>query len=281
MSDQTMAGRTVLVTGASDGIGAETARVLAAKGATVHVTGRSADKLRPVAEAVGTEPLVADFSRLDDVRRLADQVGERVETLDLLMNNAGGTFAPVEEDPRRPRAQLPGQPPGAVPAHQPAAPTAGGGRRVAGGQHLQHRQPDGQDRARRPRLRAPPGDRVPGLRHRQADEHRLHPRHRPALVRRRRRLGRRPPRPGGSSFGRDSWFVGLAYRSPLKRFATISVPDGAAPLIALAERGPDPEINGRYFSRFKADGRENKQAHDQSVIDGLWERSAALVGLQG
>ena len=47
MSDQTMAGRTVLVTGASDGIGAETARVLAAKGATVHVTGRSADKLRP------------------------------------------------------------------------------------------------------------------------------------------------------------------------------------------------------------------------------------------
>jgi NAD(P)-dependent dehydrogenase (short-subunit alcohol dehydrogenase family) len=95
MSDQTMAGRTVLVTGASDGIGAETARVLASRGATVHVTGRSADKLRPVAEAVGTEPLVADFSRLDDVRRLADQLGERVETLDLLMNNAGGTFAPT------------------------------------------------------------------------------------------------------------------------------------------------------------------------------------------
>ena len=40
-----MAGRTVLVTGASDGIGAETARALAARGATVHVTGRSADKL--------------------------------------------------------------------------------------------------------------------------------------------------------------------------------------------------------------------------------------------
>jgi hypothetical protein len=38
-------------------------------------------------------------------------------------------------------------------------------------------------------------------------------------------------------------------------------------MIALAERGPDPEINGRYFSRFKVDGRENKQASDQSVID--------------
>jgi hypothetical protein len=83
----------------------------------------------------------------------------------------------------------------------------------------------------------------------------------------------------GSSFGRDSWFVGLLYRSPLKRWGTIIIPAGAAPLIALAERGPDPEINGRYFSRFRADGRERKQASDQSVIDGLWERSAALIGL--
>jgi NAD(P)-dependent dehydrogenase (short-subunit alcohol dehydrogenase family) len=87
------------------------------------------------------------------------------------------------------------------------------------------------------------------------------------------------PGPVGSSFGRDSWFVGLLYRSPLKRLATISVPDGAAPLIALAERGPDPALNGLYFSRFKAHGRENKQARDQAVIDGLWQRSAALVGL--
>ena len=38
-----------------------------------------------------------------------------------------------------------------------------------------------------------------------------------------------PPGPVGSSFGRDSWMVGLLCRSPLKRFATISVPDGAAP----------------------------------------------------
>jgi short-subunit dehydrogenase len=93
MSEQTMAGRTVLVTGASDGIGAETARVLASKGATVLVTGRSAEKLRPVAEAVGTDPLIADFSRLDDVRRLADQLNERVDKIDVLMNNAGGTTA--------------------------------------------------------------------------------------------------------------------------------------------------------------------------------------------
>ena len=53
----------------------------------MHVTGHSADKLRPVAEAVGTEHLIADFSRLDDVRRLADQVGEAAETLDTFASN--------------------------------------------------------------------------------------------------------------------------------------------------------------------------------------------------
>jgi hypothetical protein len=83
----------------------------------------------------------------------------------------------------------------------------------------------------------------------------------------------------GSSFGRDSFFIGLLYRTPLARFATITVPEGAAPLVALAERGADPEIDGRYFSRFHIDGRENKQASDRSLIDGLWERSEALVGL--
>src|SRR5215218_2854828 len=108
MTDQTMTGRTVLVTGASDGIGAETARVLAARGATVHVTGRSADKLRPVAEAVGTEPLVADFSRLDDVRRLAAEVGDRTDRIDVLMNNAGGTFSPKQrtDDGHEPNFQV-------------------------------------------------------------------------------------------------------------------------------------------------------------------------------
>jgi NAD(P)-dependent dehydrogenase (short-subunit alcohol dehydrogenase family) len=87
------------------------------------------------------------------------------------------------------------------------------------------------------------------------------------------------PGPVGSSFGRDSWFIGILYRSPFKHLGTISVPEGAAPLIALAESGAGSELNGRYFSRFKVDGRENKQARDQSVIDGLWERSAALVGI--
>ncbi|MBS2937714.1 SDR family NAD(P)-dependent oxidoreductase [Nocardioides sp. J2M5] len=279
MSDQTMAGRTVLVTGASDGIGAETAKVLAQRGATVHVTGRSADKLRPVAEAVGTEPLVADFSRLDDVRRLAEQVRERVGSLDVLMNNAGGTFAPTRttHDGHEPNFQV------------------------------NHLAPFLLTNLLRPTLAAADRSLVVNTssianlvgkvvlddldyEHRKAREFAAYGTGKLMNILFTRGITDRwaddgiasvavHPGPVGSSFGRDSWLVGLLYRTPLARFATISVPDGAAPLITLAERGPDPEINGRYFSRFTIDGRENKQAHDRTLIDGLWERSAELVGL--
>ncbi|WP_310530304.1 SDR family NAD(P)-dependent oxidoreductase [Nocardioides sp.] len=279
MSEQTMAGRTVLVTGASDGIGAETARVLAASGATVLVTGRSADKLRPVAEAVGTEPLVADFSRLDDVRRLADQVGERVGTLDVLMNNAGGMFAPSKKtsDGHEPNFQVNHLAPFLLTNLLHAQLAAARSSLVVNTSSVANLMGkvvlDDLD-----------------YEHRRAIEFPAYGTGKLMNILFTRGIAQRwsadgivsaavHPGPVGSSFGRDSWFVGLLYRSPLKRFATISVPDGAAPLVALAERGPDPEIDGLYFSRFTAHGRENKQARDQKVIDGLWERSAALVGL--
>lgn len=277
MSDGTMSGRTVLVTGASDGIGAEAARVLAAKGATVHVTGRSASKLAPVAEAVGTEPLVADFSRLDDVRRLADQVRERVGTLDVLMNNAGGTFSPSRRTPdgHEPNFQVNHLAPFLLTTLLHEQLTAAGSSLVvntSSAANLMGRIVlDDLDHE-----------------HRRAWEFAAYGTGKLMNIVFTRGIAQRwsadgvvsvavHPGPVGSSFGRDSWLVGLLYRSPLKRLATISVPEGAAPLVALAERGPDPDLNGRYFSRFEVDGRENKQAHDQSVITGLWERSAALV----
>ncbi len=279
MSEQTMTGRTVLVTGASDGIGAETARVLAARGATVHVTGRSLEKLRPVAEEVGTEPLVADFSRLDDVRRLADRVGERVGSLDVLVNNAGGTFAPS-------RTTYDG--------HEPNF-------------QVNHLAPFLLTNLLHPRLAAAGSSLVLNTssianlagkivlddldyQHRRATELRGYGTGKLMNIVFTRGITQRwaedgvvavavHPGPVGSSFGRDSRLVGLLYRTPLRRLATISVADGAAPLVALVERGPDPSIDGCYFSRFKANGREHAQAHDQRIIDGLWERSASLTGL--
>jgi NAD(P)-dependent dehydrogenase (short-subunit alcohol dehydrogenase family) len=74
-----------LVTGATDGIGKETARELVARGWHVLVHGRTQKKATAAAKDVGGEPVWGDFSKLDEVRALADQVGE----LDVLINNAG------------------------------------------------------------------------------------------------------------------------------------------------------------------------------------------------
>jgi len=84
-----MTGQTVVVTGASSGIGAAAARQLHQLGAEVHVIGRSADRTSQVAAEVGTDPIIADFARLDDVRAAADEVLARCPRLDVLVNNAG------------------------------------------------------------------------------------------------------------------------------------------------------------------------------------------------
>jgi NAD(P)-dependent dehydrogenase (short-subunit alcohol dehydrogenase family) len=85
-----LTGKTILVTGASSGIGRAAALRLAAGGATVLVHGRSTSRTSDVARAVGTAPLIADFSRLADVRRLADAVQEQTGQLDAILHNAGG-----------------------------------------------------------------------------------------------------------------------------------------------------------------------------------------------
>src|SRR4051812_43445206 len=84
---------TVLVTGASTGIGAAAARQLFKLGAEVHVVGRSPERTRAIASEVGTEAIIADFARLADVRAVAEQVLARCPRLDILVNNAGLTLS--------------------------------------------------------------------------------------------------------------------------------------------------------------------------------------------
>jgi NAD(P)-dependent dehydrogenase (short-subunit alcohol dehydrogenase family) len=82
-------GRTVVVTGASSGIGAAGAVELARLGATVVPIGRDERRLAKVARQVGGEGLRADFASLDEVRRLAGELLARHERIDVLVNNAG------------------------------------------------------------------------------------------------------------------------------------------------------------------------------------------------
>jgi NAD(P)-dependent dehydrogenase (short-subunit alcohol dehydrogenase family) len=80
---------TIIITGASDGIGAASARQLKAKGHQVVIVGRSRSKTEAVARELAVPFHVADYARLADVRRLASEL-ERYERIDVLANNAGG-----------------------------------------------------------------------------------------------------------------------------------------------------------------------------------------------
>ena len=82
--------KTIVITGASDGIGAAAAAQLAASGHRVAVVGRSPDKTKKVAEAIGADHFVADFADLAQVRRLAAELLAKYGTIDVLANNAGG-----------------------------------------------------------------------------------------------------------------------------------------------------------------------------------------------
>ncbi|QQC60182.1 SDR family NAD(P)-dependent oxidoreductase [Rothia kristinae] len=86
-----MPGKTIVLTGASDGIGAAAARRLSADGHRVVVIGRSPEKTRAVAEdAAASSWHTADFARLDDVVALAQRLREEVPHIDVLAHNAGG-----------------------------------------------------------------------------------------------------------------------------------------------------------------------------------------------
>lgn len=85
--------RTIIITGASDGIGAAASRQLAQEEVRLILVGRSPEKTRAVASATGAEYHVADFTRLDEVRDLAEALRGDCERIDVLANNAGGIFS--------------------------------------------------------------------------------------------------------------------------------------------------------------------------------------------
>lgn len=99
-----MQGKTVLISGATNGIGKVTAVELAKLGAQVVIIGRNpvktADTLREIQAAssnTDVHALTADLSSMAEVRRVANEFKAQFKRLDVLLNNAGGVFASREE----------------------------------------------------------------------------------------------------------------------------------------------------------------------------------------
>src|SRR3954451_16441579 len=87
-----------VVTGASSGIGLETARKLAAEGAQVLMVGRDAERLEAAAGEIGADWVAADVTDADADERIVATCAEQMGGIDVLVNNAGTSFAKALDD---------------------------------------------------------------------------------------------------------------------------------------------------------------------------------------
>jgi NAD(P)-dependent dehydrogenase (short-subunit alcohol dehydrogenase family) len=272
-------GKTVVITGASSGIGAAAARRLAERGATVAVVGRSAERTTTVARQVGGRAHLADYGRLDDVRRLAADLLAAYGRIDVLANNAGAIFTrrTISADGHEMTLQVNYLAPflltNLLLDRLAAAPD--GARVINTGSNAYRRARldlDDLDGAGRPRR-----------------DQQAYPASKLATILFTRELPRRTLNTGitavafhpgfvATDIGRDSPVFRLM-NSRLGRAVLPTPRRGAEPLLHLATVA-DPEIiNGGYFNRLKPEDPANEQARDPLLARRLWERSTELVGL--
>lgn len=89
-----MSGKTIIITGASDGVGAAAARELKARGEHVVIVGRTPEKTAALARELDVPHHIADYSDLSQVRALAADLDAAYPRIDVLANNAGAIMGP-------------------------------------------------------------------------------------------------------------------------------------------------------------------------------------------
>lgn len=99
-----MENKLILITGASDGIGKETAKTLAKQGHSIIIQGRNKQKTEAAFEEIKRETgnqnidmYLADFLSLAETKKFADTIKQKYDHLDVLINNAGAQFTDTRE----------------------------------------------------------------------------------------------------------------------------------------------------------------------------------------
>lgn len=270
-----MKDKVVVITGASDGIGAAAAVALHRMGATVVPVGRSPEKTARTAALVDAEPRVADFTNLDSVRALAAGLVGDFDRIDVLMNNAGGTWPhrQLTVDGHETTFQLNHLAPFLLTNLLRDRLRAGRARVVttSSAAHMMgHVRLDDLDSSRWYLEFTAYGTTklenilfTSELARRWADDGVTAASVHPGVV--------------ATSFGRDSAIIRFAYQTPAKRL--MRTPEqGADSLVWLASAPPSEWRNGGYHADRKP-ARVRGQATSVTLAGGLWERSAALVDL--
>lgn len=269
--------KTIVITGASDGIGAAAARALHASGHRVVIVGRSAHKTQAIARELGVTYHLADFARLDDVRQLAADLASAYERIDVLANNAGGVFG----DPAKtvdgfektfqinhlaPFLLTSSLLPTLIASRASVIQTSSIGARSGNVviDDLDH------DRDFTP-VRAYGTAKLENILFTAELDRRY----------RAQGLASAAFHPGNvaSNFAMesDSW---LKYLAKAIRPFLITPDKGAAQLIWLATTTPGSEwTSGTYYEKFTPARRVNPQAHDANLARELWDRSEALLGI--
>lgn len=277
-----MQGRICVVTGATDGIGRQTALGLAQRGAAVTIVGRDEAKTRSVVgqlqDETGNQEIAgetADLSSIAAVRDLGRRLGERLPRIDVLVNNAGGYFAERRE-------------------------TVDGLEHTFALNHLSYVQ---LTDLLLPSLRAAPAGRIVNVAsgvHRGVgldfDDLQTMDRHNGWLAYRRsklmnvmftyalaRRLTGGPVtanvlHPGfvRSRFGHNNsgWRAfGMKFA---QRLGAISLESGAATSLHVATDPGIEGVSGRYFERSR-EARSSPQSHDEAAQERLWDVSFGLL----
>ncbi|MEU3985147.1 SDR family NAD(P)-dependent oxidoreductase [Streptomyces sp. NPDC026672] len=271
--------KTIVITGASDGIGAAAARRLHGKGHRVVVVGRSPRKTRDVARELGAEHFLADFTELDDVRRLAADLERACPRIDVLANNAGGIFGDRTRttDGFEKTFQVNHLAPflltdllldRLLASRASVIQTSSSGARLFGRLDVDDLAHDKDFTPQRAYGTA----KLENI----LFTRELHRRHHA------RGLSAAAFHPGlvATGFATESdSFMKRIYRSRVGRAFMTSPEKGAEQLVWLAESTPGTDwVSGTYYEKRRPARRTNPQAGDDDLARRLWDRSAELLG---